>query len=550
MDKRKYMLFLPVVAAVFLILGLWMGRALDNRHPDSRARQKLNEVFDVIESRYVDAVDFDSLVELTIPEVLHNLDPHSSYIPASKRVAVNRDLEGSFYGIGIQFQMLNDTLYVLEVINGGGADEAGMQPGDRVIEVDGENIAGVNADEEHLFSILRGDKDTHVKLGVKRHNAPGLVYFDIVRAEVPVSPIDASYMLNDSVGYIRLGKFSENTYPEFLTTLGQLRYEGAKSYVVDLRGNGGGYMNPAVLVANEFLEPNRLIVMTKGRTPRDQSVLVSDGLGGFTGEKLVLLIDEFSASSSEIFTGAIQDNDRGLVIGRRSFGKGLVQSPFELPDSSEFRLTVQRYYTPSGRCIQKTYKPGQTGEYETEIFDRYDRGEIFTADSVKVDSTLIFKTVSGRSVYGGGGIIPDIFVPSDTSGVTSYYIKVANSGLLRKFAYEYADLNRDSLNESRNVDEMLRKLPADNVLLQSFVNYANNKGGIAPRWYYINISSKLIVNQIKALIARDIVGMDGYFQVVNATDPVVNEALRQLESGGADFPLTDKMTISNENEQR
>lgn len=542
------MLFLPVVAAVFLIAGLWMGRALDSRHPDSSARQKLNEIFDVIESRYVDEVDFDSLVELTIPEVLQNLDPHSSYIPASKRIAVNRDLEGSFYGIGIQFQMLNDTLYVLEVINGGGADEAGMLPGDRVIEVDGENIAGVEADEEHLFSILRGEKDTHVSLGVKRHNAPGLVYFDIVRAEVPVSPIDASYMLNDSVGYIRLGKFSENTYPEFLTTLGQLRYEGARSYVVDLRGNGGGYMNPAVLVANEFLEPNRLIVMTKGRTSRDQSVLVSDGLGGFTNEKLVLLIDEFSASSSEILTGAIQDNDRGLVIGRRSFGKGLVQSPFELPDSSEFRLTVQRYYTPSGRCIQKTYKPGHTGEYETEIFDRYNRGEIFTADSVKVDSTLIFKTVSGRPVYGGGGIIPDIFVPSDTSGVTSYYIKVANSGLLRKFAYEYADLNRDSLNESRNVDEMLRKLPADNVLLQSFVNYANNKGGIAPRWYYINISAKLIVNQIKALIARDIVGMDGYFQVINATDPVVSEALRQLETGGADFPLTDKTTISNENE--
>ncbi len=542
------MLWLPVVAAIFLIAGLWMGRSLDGRRPVSDARQKLNRIFDVIEARYVDPVDFDSLVELSIPEILRNLDPHSSYIPADMRVASDRSLEGSFYGIGIQFQMLNDTLYVLEVISGGGADDAGMQPGDRVIEVDGENIAGVNAGEEHLFSLLRGEKDTHVKLGVKRHNNPGLVYFDIVRAEVPVSPVDASYMLNDSVGYIRLGKFSENTYPEVLTTLGQLRYDGAKSFVVDLRGNGGGYMNPAVLVANEFLEPDHIIVMTKGRTAADHSVLVSDGLGTFTGEKLVILIDEFSASSSEILTGAIQDNDRGLVIGRRSFGKGLVQSPFELPDSSEFRLTVQRYYTPSGRCIQKTYKPGRTGEYETEIFDRYDRGEIFSADSLRVDSTLIFKTTTGRPVYGGGGIIPDVFVPSDTTGVTSYYIKVANSGLLRKFAYEYADLNRESLNESRNVDEMLAKLPADNVLLQSFVNYAQNKGGVAPRWYYINISSRLIVNQIKALIARDIVGMDGYFQVINANDPVVNEALRQLESGGADFPLADKTTIDTAHE--
>ncbi len=548
MENRRYMLWLPVVAAIFLIAGLWMGRSLDGRRPVSDARQKLNRIFDVIEARYVDPVDFDSLVELSIPEILRNLDPHSSYIPADMRVASDRSLEGSFYGIGIQFQMLNDTLYVLEVISGGGADDAGMQPGDRVIEVDGENIAGVNAGEEHLFSLLRGEKDTHVKLGVKRHNNPGLVYFDIVRAEVPVSPVDASYMLNDSVGYIRLGKFSENTYPEVLTTLGQLRYDGAKSFVVDLRGNGGGYMNPAVLVANEFLEPDHIIVMTKGRTAADHSVLVSDGLGTFTGEKLVILIDEFSASSSEILTGAIQDNDRGLVIGRRSFGKGLVQSPFELPDSSEFRLTVQRYYTPSGRCIQKTYKPGRTGEYETEIFDRYDRGEIFSADSLRVDSTLIFKTTTGRPVYGGGGIIPDVFVPSDTTGVTSYYIKVANSGLLRKFAYEYADLNRESLNESRNVDEMLAKLPADNVLLQSFVNYAQNKGGVAPRWYYINISSRLIVNQIKALIARDIVGMDGYFQVINANDPVVNEALRQLESGGADFPLADKTTIDTAHE--
>ncbi len=343
-------------------------------------------------------------------------------------------------------------------------------------------------------------------------------------------------MLNDTVGYIRLGKFSENTYGEFLTVLGQLRYDGAKNYVIDLRGNGGGYMNPAVLVANEFLDRDKIIVMTKGRNLSDHSVVMSDGMGAFNNERIVVLIDEFTASSSEILTGAIQDNDRGLVIGRRSFGKGLVQSPFELPDSSEFRLTVQRYYTPSGRCIQKDYKAGHNGEYETEIFDRYDRGEIFTADSVKVDSTLIFKTTTGRPVYGGGGIIPDIFVPSDTTGVTSYYIKVANAGLLRKFAYEYADLNRESLNESRDANELLTKLPSDNVLLQSFVNYANNKGGIAPRWYYINISAKLIVNQIKALIARDIVGMDGYFQVVNATDPVVNEALHQLENGGADFP--------------
>lgn len=538
-SQRKYMLWLPIVAALFLILGLWLGRSLSVVDPGSKAQQKLNDVFEIIRENYVDPIEVDSLVEMTLPSLLKNLDPHSTYIPGADRMVVNRDLEGSFFGIGIQFQIINDTVYVLETISGAAAEEAGLLPGDRIVEVDGENIAGVGIKEEDIFSKLRGPKDTQVNVGVKRHNSPSVLRYDIIRGEVPVSPIDASYIINDSIGYVRLGKFSENTYPEFLTTMCQLRYDGAKRYIIDLRGNGGGYMNPAVLIANEFFTPGQTIVMTKGRTGVDDTILSADGTGIFPAEEIVVLIDEYTASSSEIFAGAIQDNDRGLVIGRRSFGKGLVQRSFELPDSSEFRLTVQRYYTPSGRCIQKTYTPGHNEEYETEILDRYNRGEIFSADSMQVDSTLIFHTSTGRLVYGGGGIMPDVFVPSDTTGVTSYYIKVANAGLLRKFAYEYADLNRETLNSSRNTAEFLAQLPADNVLLQSFVNYALNKGGIAPRWYYINISAKLIVNQIKALIARDIIGMDSYFEVYNASDPVVTEAVRQLESGGARFPLTE-----------
>lgn len=526
------MLWLPVTAAVFLIVGLWLGRSFDFAHPDTSARTKLNEVFDIIEARYVDPVDFDSLVELAIPEMLSNLDPHSVYIPASERTAFNRELEGSFYGVGIQFQMMNDTLYVLEVIAGAGADEAGLLPGDRIIEVDGKNIAGVEASTEYLYSLLRGDKDTKVNVKLLRHSSLTPLTYEITRGEVPVSPIDASYMLSDTIGYIRLGKFSENTYPEFLATLGQLRYDGAKAFVVDLRSNGGGYMNPAVLIANEFLPAGRKIVETKGRNSSDNNILISDGLGSFVEEPLVVLIDEFTASSSEIFAGAMQDNDRALIVGRRSFGKGLVQAQFELPDSAQFRLTVQRYYTPSGRCIQKTYTPGHNSEYETEILSRYDRGEIFSQDSVRVDSTLIFYTMAGRPVYGGGGIIPDAFVPSDTSGVTSYYLKVANAGLIRKYAYEYADLNRESLSEARDTAEMLSMLPSNGVLLNSFVRYAD-KAGIAPRWYFINQSAALIVNQIKALIARDIVGMDGYFEVVNTTDPVITEALRQLADPSA-----------------
>jgi len=537
---RKYLLALPLVAAAFMVIGLWTGFYFSKGDDKSDAREKLDEVFSVIEEHYVEPVSFDSLVEMALPELLANLDPHSSYFAKSEREAANRDLEGSFFGIGIQFQMLDDTLNVIETIAGAAADEAGMLPGDRIIEVDGKNIAGNQTSEKDIFSMLRGPEGTEVNVKVKRSNSVKPLSFDLIRTEVPVSPIDASYLVNDTIGYIRLGKFADNTYSEFLQALAQLRYDGAKAYIIDLRGNGGGYMNPSVLISNEFLPAGKLIVMTKGLHAIDNSVLFSDGSGSFANENIVVLVDEFTASSSEIFAGAMQDNDRGLIIGRRTFGKGLVQRSFELPDSSEMRLTVQRYYTPSGRCIQKTYKAGHNGEYETEIFDRYDRGEIFSADSVKVDSTLIFHTTTGRPVYGGGGIIPDSFVPSVSSGVTNYYIKVANAGLLRKFAYEYADLNRDRLNESRTTNELLNMLPSDNVLLQSFVNYAQTKGKVTPRPYYINISAPLIVNQIKALIARDIVGMDGYFEIINSTDPVMLEAIRQLETGGAAFPLTDK----------
>ncbi|MCM1067168.1 MAG: S41 family peptidase [Muribaculaceae bacterium] len=530
-SNRRYMLWLPVVAVICLIGGIWLGFSFALNDRNAAARQKLDLIFDIISQNYVDPVDFDSLVEFAIPELLSNLDPHSAYIPAADRQMANRDLEGSFFGVGIQFQMMNDTLYVVEVISGGAAEGAGMQAGDRILAVDSVNIAGTGISTDAVFGMLRGPEGTDVSVDVKRTGTPGLLHFNLTRAQVPVTPIDAAYLMADSVGYIRISKFSDNTYPEALTALAQLRYDGARSFIIDLRGNVGGYMNPAVLLANEFFGPQQVIVSTKGRTVADHSVIWSDGSGAFGSEPLVILVDEFTASSSEIFAGAVQDNDRGLILGRRTFGKGLVQRPFELPDSSEFRLTVQRYYTPSGRCIQKAYKPGHNNEYQSEIIDRYDRGEIFSADSLRVDSTLIFHTVAGRTVFGGGGIVPDVFVPSDTSGVTSYYIKVANAGLLRNFAYEYADLNRPRLGECADTAELLSMLPSDQVLLQSFVNYAHSKGGIAPRWYYINISAPLIVNQLKALIARDIVGTDGYFEVINETDPVVLEALRRIQGG-------------------
>ena len=537
--RNKYMLWLPVTAAICLVAGLWGGYFLSKYDPTLPSRHKLDNIFDIIDANYVENVSFDSLVELTVPDLLRNLDPHSSYISAKERTKANRDLEGSFYGIGISFQMMNDTLVVLEVINGGAAESAGVLPGDKIITVDGDNIAGNGTQTDDIFNRLRGPEGTPVSISVKRHNSPTPITFDLIRGVVPVSPIDASYMISDSIGYIRLGKFAENTYNEFLNVMAQLQYDGATSFILDLRGNTGGYMNPAVLMANEFLHPGQLIVMTKGRIPSQDNILFADGTGAFTNSPLVVLVDEFTASSSEIMAGSMQDNDRALIIGRRTFGKGLVQRSFELPDSSEFRLTVQRYYTPSGRCIQKTYTPGHNYEYEAEVYERYSKGEIFSADSIRVDSTEIFHTQSGRPVYGGGGIIPDIFIPSDTTGITNYYLKVANSGLLRNFAYEYADLNRENLTESRDLAEMLTKLPTDGILLQSFVNYASQKGKVAPRWYYINISAPLIVNQLKALIARDILGMDGYFEIVNSTDPAVVEAVQQLQSGKMHEQLTN-----------
>ncbi len=528
---------LPVVAAAMLAAGLWAGRYLTLRDREDRALDKLTEVFDMVTDCYVDDVDTDSLVELTLPQLIHNLDPHSAYIAASDRKIADRDLESSFYGIGIQFQLLNDSLYIVEVISGGAAESAGILAGDRIIEVDGREISGSDLTNESVFTMLRGEKDSTVDVKVKRKNSAKPLSFELVRGEIPVSPVDAEYMANDSIGYVKIGKFSDNTYSEFLQALGRLRHRGAKAFVIDLRGSGG-YMNPAVLMANEFFDSPAIIVMTRGRNFSDNSVLATDLTGSFGTEQLVVLIDEFTASASEIFAGAIQDNDRGLIIGRRSFGKGLVQRSFDMPDSSQIRLTVQRYYTPSGRCIQKGYTPGKNVDYESEIFERYNRGEVFSADSMRRDSTDVYRPRHGREVFGGGGIIPDIFVPSDTSGVTNYYVAVANAGLLQKFAYEYCDLNRENLDAANSLDALLSKLPSDPVLLQSFVNYASTEGGIRPRWYYINISQDLIVNQIKAIIARDILGFSAYFELMNRRDPVVNEAIGRIKRGEAATPVT------------
>ncbi|MCI8998816.1 MAG: S41 family peptidase [Muribaculaceae bacterium] len=527
--------WVPLALAVALVGGMWIGKSFMNTSGRWDSKAKLETILGIIDSNYVDDVDADSLLEASLPGLLSRLDPHSVYIPARDLQGVNEELGGSFSGIGISFNMLNDTINVLEVISGGPSEKVGLLPGDRIVSINDTVVAGMEWSDVKVRSSLRGPKGSIVKLGIKRPSSKSLLSFDVTRGDVPVTSIDAAYILSPGVGYIKINKFGASTYSEFLTSMVTLLAEDAQKFVIDLRGNTGGFMEPAVLMANEFLPAGSPIVSMKGKTTRDTSPTVSDGTGTFRDLELVVLLDEISASASEIFAGAIQDNDRGLVVGRRSFGKGLVQNQMELPDSSALRLTIARYYTPSGRCIQKTYAPGT--DYERDIINRYEHGEFYNVDSIKLNKDLAFTTLHGRTVYGGGGIMPDIFVPNDTAGVTSYYINVMNAGLIQKYTFDYTDRNRQRLEAGKTVAEVVEMLPDDDMLLEDFVAYAK-KNGVTPRWALINISHDLLVNSLKAMIARNLLGVSGYFEVINESDPTVVTAVEAISSGKAAFPIT------------
>ncbi len=528
--------WMPLALALALVGGMWIGKTFFNNYHGWDSRSKLDTILELINKNYVDEIDTDSILEVSFPEIISHLDPHSVYIPASDLQSVNEELEGSFSGIGISFNMLGDTINVLEVISGGPSEKVGILPGDRIITINDSLVAGQKWTNSKVMSNLRGPKGSTVRLGIKRPTAKELLPYDVKRDDIPVTSIDASYFIDDEVGYIKINKFGATTYSEFLTSMVTLMADGAKRFIIDLRGNGGGFMDHAVLMANEFLPSGSPIVAIKGKNRSRDNATMSDGSGSFKDKELVVLIDEISASASEIFAGAMQDNDRGLIIGRRSFGKGLVQNQLELPDSSALRLTIARYYTPSGRCIQKTYAPGV--DYERELLNRFEHGELYSADSIKQDKSLEFTTLHGRTVYGGGGITPDIFVPNDSTGITSYYINVINAGLIPKYTFEYTDANRANLSKSKDGHELLTMLPDDDTLLQNFVNYAQ-KNGVAPRWYYINLSRDLLVNSLKAMIARNIHGVQGYYEVMNDSDPTVLAALEALNSGKSAFPITD-----------
>lgn len=535
--KHNSIIWYPLVISIAIVLGIVIGNYISTKKFTLDKDRKINAVLNLIQSEYVDSIDVKDLVEQAIPAIIGNLDPHSYYIPASDIRAENEKLDGSMSGIGVSFFMMNDTANVDQVIPNGPAEKVGMLAGDRIISVNGESIVGGTLTAEGIRSKIRGEKGTKVRIGVKRNTSKKTLTFTITRDNIPMNTIDVSYMLDDKTGYIKIAQFGKNTYDEFFAALSKLKKDGASRYIVDLRGNPGGYMEMAILMVNEFLEQGELIVYTKGRKEREDIQVWSDDQGSFHDAQVAVLIDEYSASASEIMAGALQDNDRGLVVGRRSFGKGLVQKQIYLPDSSAIRLTIARYYTPSHRCIQKDYTLGDEDDYSKELYDRYSHGELYSADSIKVDKSKIFRTANGRIVYGGGGIVPDIFVPNDTTGITTYYRAIANLGLLQQYVYTYVDINRDQLKNVKTVKQLMGMMPSDDALTYDFVCYARDNG-VPMRWYYINLSRSLIARQLRALVIRDVLGSEEFYRYYNRTDNTVNAALKALNDGKGKFPIT------------
>lgn len=536
--KNNNTRFIPFLLAVCLIAGIAIGTFYANHFSGNKlgiintSSNKLNALLRIIDDQYVDTVNMGELVEEAMPQILSELDPHSSYIPAKDLEAVNADLKGSFSGIGIQFTIQNDTIHVNSVIQGGPSEKVGLMAGDRIVEVDDSAFVGKIVTNSEAMKRLKGEKGSKVKLGVYRPGEKDLLHFTVIRGNIPVKSIDAAYMINEKVGYIKVNKFGETTYPELLIALAKLNQKNCEGLIVDLRGNTGGYMAAAIQMVNEFLPNNRLIVYTQGRkSPRED--YNSNGTGSNQKMPLVVLVDEGSASASEIFAGAIQDNDRGTIVGRRSFGKGLVQQPIEFSDGSAIRLTIARYYTPSGRCIQKPYEKGKESEYELDLLTRYEHGEFFSADSIKQDETEVYHTRLGRPVYGGGGIMPDIFVPQDTTGMTSYFRMAANRGLIIRYTFDYTDQNRSTLQKYDTPQKMEAYLKKQN-LLNKFAAWAEKKG-LKRRNNLMMKSRNLFEMGLYGNIIYNMLGMEAYVEYLNESDKTVLKAVEILEKGES-FP--------------
>ncbi|MFP4366682.1 MAG: S41 family peptidase [Bacteroidales bacterium] len=522
--------YLPLIFAIVLILGMLIGVKLSDHTGEGSMfvypkTDKLSGVLNFIEMEYVDSVSKEKLVEETIPSVLKNLDPHSVYIPAEDLQRVTEPLEGNFDGIGIQFNMLNDTVVVIQTISGGPSERVGIMPGDRIVTINDTVVAGVDMPDEAVIKRLKGLRGTTVEVGVKRQFMPGTMEFEITRDRIPLYSVDVSYMINEDIGYIKISQFSRTTFREYMEAAEKLNSRGMKKLILDLRGNGGGYMDQATNIADQFLGEGKLIVYTEGRSsPRADVYATSKGINHDT--ELLVLIDEWSASASEIIAGAVQDNDRGIIVGRRSFGKGLVQNQTMFSDGSALRLTVARYYTPTGRSIQKPYDPG-SDEYFNDLDQRFLHGEFDIEDSIKFDDSLKYTTPEGKVVYGGGGIMPDVFISRDTIGLTDYYSEVARRGLVYRFAFDYSDRNRSVLAELDNVDDINQHLEKQE-LMSSFTDFAANQG-VERNNDQIIRSKEIIHTQLKAYIARNIIDNEGFYPIIGEIDDALKRSVNILQ---------------------
>ena len=492
-------------------------------------QDKMMQTVNAVRNYYVDPIDLDTIYEKAIPSLLSELDPHSEYIPARLFNEVNESLEGEFDGIGIVFNAMTDTITVLNVVPQGPSFKAGVRSGDRILRIDDRDVAGQGIAQDSLVKLMRGKRGTKVKLAIERQTLDELVEVEVVRDAIELHSIETAFMLDKEagIGYVRLSQFARTSYDELREALRKLRSEGLQKLIIDLRGNTGGFLDQAILIANEFLPADKLIVYTEDRHGNKQKEY-SRGNGTSTDLGLAILVDESSASSSEILAGAIQDNDRGLVLGRRTFGKGLVQTQIPFADGSAVRLTVARYYTPTGRSIQKPYTAGDEMAYHMEIFDRYMHNEFFSADSIHFDESLKFTTPGGRTVYGGGGIMPDIFIPMDTVGITRYYTKVWDSNTLYRYTLRYADRHREALDKVTTLEELDSLLSADD-LLSDFVRYAEQQG-IATNRHELNISRDIILAQLRAYIGRNALGDDsGFYYNIYPVDKVMRRAVEELK---------------------
>ena len=530
---KKILLILVVLIAGFFIGSRTVISLYKKHHPEfityrsGYGSAKMDALMNAINRKYVDVVDMDSIVDRVLPTILEELDPHSAYYPAEETQVSNDELHGSFSGIGIQFSMQDDTVRVNSVIHGGPSEKVGVLAGDRIVLINDSVFAGKKIPSNEIVKNLKGPKGTTVKISVLRNGEPNLVDFTIERGDIPVKSVDAAYMISpeEGIGYIMINKFGETTFAEMMVSLAELSSKGMKKLIIDLRGNSGGYLGAAIQMANEFLPKNDLIVYTQG-AHNPISKQYANGHGHYTSIPLAVMIDESSASAAEIFTGAIQDNDRGTVVGRRSFGKGLVQEPIDFSDGSSIRITIARYYTPSGRCIQKPY--GESDEdYAMDIVKRYEHGEFFNADSIKQNEDEVYKTKGGRTVYGGGGIMPDVFVAQDTTGYSTYYSDVVRKSLVNKFSFKYVDSNRKTFSEFKTYAEIEKYLDSNNVL-NKFYDYAAKNG--VKRDNTLTVPARQQMRSaLYGNIIYDALDMQDYITFINLTDPAVSKAIEVLK---------------------